>query len=512
VFYGKLFFLYTNHLSCTRGEYKLNFRLLSGDVLKLSCSTLVLGVFEGEGIKGTAGKVDEALGGVITRLAQEERFGGELGKSISVNTLDQIGAQRVLVIGLGKRSKISPDTFRKAGIVVARKTKQSLGNVVVGFETDKQDGYVSAFAEGFILGGYEFDKYKTTNNKRETGVKEVGFLWAGLSDEVFRKEIEFAEIVSEATNFARDLVNEPPAVLTPTKLAEIAKDIARQENLECEIFDKEEIERRGMGGLLAVSRGSEEPPRFIHLIYKPRKKTRKSVAIVGKGITFDSGGLCIKPRESMRTMKMDMSGAACVLGVMKAIPRLNPPCVVHGLISATENMPGARAYKPDDIIRTFSGKTIEVVDTDAEGRIVLSDAISYAVKLGVGEIIDVATLTGACIVALGNYTAGIMGNDEKLIQRVIKAAQRAGEKVWQLPMDDELRKEIESDVADVKNVGSRWGGAITAAMFLEKFVENTPWVHLDIAGPAFFDKGSEWNPKGGTGFGVRTLIRYLLER
>jgi leucyl aminopeptidase len=248
----------------------------------------------------------------------------------------------------------------------------------------------------------------------------------------------------------------------------------------------------------------------MHLTYEPKGSVKKTVAVVGKGITFDSGGLCIKPRDSMRMMKGDMSGAACVLGVMKAIPRLSPSIRVHGLISAAENMPGARAYKPDDIIRALNGKTIEVIDTDAEGRIVLSDAISYAVGLKVNEIVDLATLTGSCIVALGNYTAGVMGNNERLINRIIKAAKLAGEKVWQLPMDEELRKEIESDVADVKNVGSRWGGAITAAMFLEKFVGDTPWVHLDIAGPAFLEKGGDWYPKGGTGFGVRTIVRYLL--
>ncbi|MGH7890145.1 MAG: leucyl aminopeptidase, partial [Thermodesulfobacteriota bacterium] len=347
--------------------------------------------------------------------------------------------------------------------------------------------------------------------KKGNGIKTVEFISSTVAERSFNQEVEFERAISDATNFARDLINEPPIVLTPARLADFAREIAAEGKLQCEIFERDEMEKRGMGGLIAVSLGSEEPPKFIHLTYEPRKKPTKTVAVVGKGITFDTGGLCIKPRDSMRTMKMDMSGAACVLGVMKAITKLNPSVRVHGLISATENMPGGKAYKPDDIIRALNGKTIEVIDTDAEGRIVLSDALSFAVELKVDEIVDLATLTGACIVALGNYTAGLMGNNERLIEKIIKAAKLAGEKVWQLPMDDELRKDIESDVADVKNVGNRWGGAITAAMFLEKFVGDTPWAHLDIAGPAFMERGGDWYPKGGTGFGVRTIIRYLLE-
>jgi leucyl aminopeptidase len=469
----------------------------------------VLGRFEEDGTRNSVKKIDEALGGALSRVSQEEKFNGELGKSVMINTLGKIGAERVLLVGLGKKSKFSSDVMRKVGIHTAKRVKSFSESIAFGIEIGDKKGNASALIEGLILGGYEFDKYKT-NNKKEGGIKRVEFFSAKIGEKTFKEELEFARIISEATNFARDLVNEPPGVLTPTRLAEIAEKIAEEKKLKCEVFDKEEMEEKGMGALLAVSRGSEEPPKFIHLTYEPTKKPRKTVAIVGKGITFDSGGLCIKPRESMRTMKMDMSGAACVLAIMKAIPSLNPPVRVHGLISATENMPGAKAYKPDDIIRALNGKTIEVIDTDAEGRIVLSDALSYAVQLKVDEIVDIATLTGACIVALGNYTAGLMGNNERLINKIIQAAKLAGEKVWQLPMDEELRKEIESDVADIKNLGSRYGGAITAAMFLEKFVGDTPWVHLDIAGPAFIEKGGDWYPKGGTGFGVRTMIRYLL--
>lgn len=489
----------------------MNFKLSDANILRVKCSVLVLGRFEEEGIIGFAKKVDSSLGGALSRLSQDEKFNGELGKSVLVNTLDKIGAERVLLVGFGKRAGFSSDNLRKVGIVTAKKVKPFSGGAAFSFEIDSKRGDFSALMEGLTLGNYEFDKYKT-NNKKGNGIRTIEFISSKVGEKSFKEQLEFAKAIAEAINFARDLINEPPVVMTPTKLAGIAEEIAEEQKLHCEIFDREEMAKRGMGALLAVSLGSEEPPKFIHLTYEPRKKPRRTVAIVGKGITFDTGGLCIKPRDSMRTMKMDMSGAACVLGVMKAITKFNPPVRVHGLISATENMPGGKAYKPDDIVRALNGKTIEVIDTDAEGRIVLSDALSYAVQLKVDEIVDLATLTGACIVALGNYTAGLMGNNEKLIDKIIKAAKLAGEKVWQLPMDEELRKDIESDVADVKNVGSRWGGAITAAMFLEKFVGDTPWAHLDIAGPAFIERGGDWYPKGSTGFGVRTIIRYLLEK
>lgn len=489
----------------------MDFKLSGQDLLQVKCSLLVVGGFEGDAIRGAVKRIDDALGGVLNRTCEEEKFKGEMGKSIMVDTLGKIGAQRVLLLGLGKKSKFSQDVLRKVGIIAAKRSRAFSDTIAFGIPINGKKGSASAVIEGVMLGSYEFSKYKT-NGKKGQGIKIAQLLLTKIREREFREEAEFARIVSESTNLARDLINEPPVNMTPTRLAEVARGIAKTEKLECRIFDREEMEKRGMGGLLAVSRGSEEPPKFIHLCYEPRGIAKKTVAVVGKGITFDSGGLCIKPRDNMRTMKGDMSGAACVLGVMKAAPKLNPSVRVHGLISATENMPGARAYKPDDIIRALNGKTIEVIDTDAEGRIVLSDALSYAVELKVDEIVDLATLTGSCVVALGEYTAGVMGNNERLINRIIQAARLAGEKVWQLPMDDELRKEIESDVADVKNVGSRWGGAITAAMFLEKFVGGIPWVHLDIAGPAFIEKGGDWYPKGGTGFGVRTVIKYLLQR
>lgn len=489
----------------------MDFKLSKGDPLQVECDVLVLGKFESERVGELIKKVDRALDNVFDRTFKQEKFLGEIGKSVMINTLGKIKADRVLIAGLGKKSKFSLDVLRKVGIHAAKRTNSLFERTAFALEIGETRGIFSALAEGMMLGCYSFNKYKTSNSDAN-GDRIVEFITGKAREKTFSNEVEYAKIIAESTNFTRDLVNEPPLVVTPKKLAEVAMEVARDGKLECRIFDRKEIEKRGMGGLIAVSKGSDEPPKFIHLTFSPRKTPRKTVAIVGKGITFDSGGLCIKPSDSMRTMKMDMSGAACILGVMKALPSLNPPVRVHGLISTTENMPGGRAYKPDDIIRALNGITIEVVNTDAEGRIVLADALCYAVQLKVKEIIDLATLTGACIVGLGNYTAGVMGNNQVLINRILTAADLAGEKIWQLPMDEELRKEIDSDVADVKNVGSRWGGAITGAMFLEKFVGDTPWAHIDIAGPAFLEKGGDWYPKGGTGFGVRTIIRYILGR
>ncbi len=489
----------------------MNFKFSKGDPLEVACDVLVFGKFENERIRGLIKDADKALENVLDRTFEQEKFKGEIGKSVMINTLGKIKAARILIVGLGKRSKFSLDVLRRVGIHAAKRTNSLSQRTAFALEDAVKRGNLSALCEGIMLGYYNFDKYKT-EEKGPEGERIVEFVSDRVKEKTFVDEVQYAKSTAEATNFARDLVNEPPLALTPRRLAEVAADIANDGKLGCKIFDTKEIEKRGMGGLMAVSKGSDEPPKFIHLTFEPKRKPKKTVAIVGKGITFDSGGLCIKPSDSMRTMKMDMSGAACILGVMKALPGLDPPVRVHGLISATENMPGGRAYKPDDIISVLDRKTIEVVNTDAEGRIVLADALCYAVQLQAREIVDLATLTGACIVALGSYTAGVMGNNQPLINRILAAASRAGEKVWQLPLDEELRKEIDSDVADVKNVGSRWGGAITAAMFLEKFVGETPWVHIDIAGPAYLEKGGDWYPKGGTGFGVRTVIRYLLGR
>jgi len=487
----------------------LDFVLSNLNVLKVKADVLVIGIFKGQKYTGAVKSLNDFLGDALKNISEEERFEGDVGKSIMLSsTLGKIGCKRVLMVGLGEKTDFSAITLRKIGNHIIKKVKDLSSVIAFAPEFCNGTGYISALTEGLILGKYEFNKYKT-NNSNGSQVAKVIFASNKVKESTLKDETEFARVISESINLARDLVNEPPVYLTPSKLAEVASEVAEGGNLKCEIFDHAEIERRGMNGLMAVSSGSEEPPRFIHLTYEPPRRSKRSIAVVGKGITFDSGGLCLKPADSMRTMKMDMGGSAVVLGVMKAIAVLKPSIRVHGLIASSENMTGAKAYKPDDVIRAYNGKTIEVINTDAEGRIVLSDALSYAVELKVDEIVDLATLTGACMVGLGSYTAGIMGNDQKLIDKIRNASDTVGEKTWQLPMDDELRDEIKSNVADIKNAGSRMGGAITAAMFLENFVGDVPWAHIDIAGPAFLEKDSNWNPKGGTGFGVRTIIKYL---
>ena len=489
----------------------MEYKLIKGDPIKLKSNVLVVATYEDENISKTVKKLDDALKGAISNISKEENYKAKLGKILNINTIGKTGADRILITGLGKRSDYSPSNLKKIGIAVAKKVKGFASRVVFALDLEGNKLNNQYLITGLILGLYDFNKYKSGNNKEQKSIS-FDFIWHKLTEKDFYQSLIKAQCIAEATCFTRNLVNEPPDILTPTKLAEYAKQLADENGLECEIFNNIQIKEKGMGGLYAVSKGSLEDPRFIHLTYTPRRKSRKSVAIVGKGITFDSGGLCIKPADYMKTMKMDMGGSAVVLGVMKAITKIQPNVKVHALISSCENMLGGGAYKPDDVVTALNGKTIEIINTDAEGRVVLSDALSYAVQLNVDEIVDLATLTGACIVALGNYTAGVMGNNQMVVNRILKAANTVGEKVWQLPMDDELRKDIESDIADVKNVGSRYGGAITAAMFLEHFVNDTPWAHIDIAGPAFIEKGGEFYPKGATGFGVQTILQYLTER
>ncbi len=480
------------------------------NILSLKTNVLVIGVFKKEKYSGALKDVNSKLGGALRSVSEDSDFDGSEGDSVTINaTFGKIGAEKVLLIGLGPKSDFTRNTIKKAGILTAGQLWGNTEELAFSSEFSQIPGGVSALIQGIMEGGYEFNKYKT-DSKQKKKFKKIQLVSRKLKQNTLKQEVHLSKVISDSTKLARDLVNEPPVYVTPEKLAEVAQEIADEGGLECEIFDRAEIEKRGMGGIEAVSRGSDVPPRFIHLTYEPKRKPKKTIAIVGKGITFDSGGLCLKPADSMRTMKMDMAGSAVVLAVMKALPELLPSVRVHGLISASENMTGSKAYKPDDVITAYNGKTIEVINTDAEGRIVLSDALSYAVKLGVDEIVDLATLTGACMVGLGSYTAGVMGNDQNLAQKILSAAERAGEKMWQLPMDDELREEIKSSVADMKNAGSRMGGAIIAAMLLEQFVSNVPWVHIDIAGPAYSEKKSSLRKVGGTGFGVGTIIEYIL--
>jgi leucyl aminopeptidase len=350
-------------------------------------------------------------------------------------------------------------------------------------------------------------------DKEERTIERLSIIVEGADTDGLARGVERGRIIGESVNFTRDLSNEPGAYLTPTDMAERAREIATEFGLNIDVLDEARMEQEGMGALLSVSRGSDEPAKLIILKYTPRDTTEQLdgnlLAFVGKGITFDSGGISLKPGENMELMKYDMTGGATVLGVMRAIAQLKPSVPVLGVVPATENMPSGKATKPGDVVRAMSGKTIEVINTDAEGRLILADGVCYARKLGATRVIDMATLTGAVSIALGDVNTGIMGTDQELINEVIEAGREVGEKFWQLPLDKEYTKQIKSDIADIKNVGGRKAGTITAAAFIKEFADGLSWAHLDIAGTAWGDEAKPFRAKGPTGIAVRTLLNYV---
>jgi leucyl aminopeptidase len=360
-----------------------------------------------------------------------------------------------------------------------------------------------------LLGSYRFEKYRSKDATTPDKLAQVKIL---VPEEPLA--LARGEIVARAVAMARDLVNEPASKLTPRALAEAAEALAQEKGLDCKVLGPKECERQRMRLLLAVAQGSVEEPRFVHLTYRPKGKERakRKVVIVGKAITFDSGGLSLKPAASMLDMKTDMAGAAAALGVAQALPSLGLKSEVHVLIPAAENMPSGSACKIGDIVTGLGGKTVEIVNTDAEGRLTLADALSYAIKLAPDEVIDLATLTAACVVALGPHIAGVMGNDRSFVEHFLAAARRAGEEMWPLPLPERLKEQLKSPVADLKNSGERWGGALLGGLFLREFVGKVPWVHVDLAGPASAEKDAGHIRKGGTGFGVSAVLEYLLSR
>ena len=458
------------------------------NVKTIEADILVIGMFEG-------GKTSNELADKYA--VEEDNFKGKFGETYLLHTYGKEPYRKIMILGLGKKEEFNPNKLREAAAKAVKKAMQMYAKKVAFLFDGVDFDYSEQFTMGALIADYSFDKYKS-----EAVKNKVNEVYVQANPDVVKK----AEKVAAAMAFARNLANEPAEFATPSELASIAKDFG----LETKIYDREECEKMGMGAFLAVGRGSAEEPKFIHMKYTvPNPKKR--IAIIGKGICFDSGGLDIKPASSMLTMKDDMSGAACVLGIMSIIKEFAPQVEVHGIIAACENMPGGKAYKPGDILTAKNGKTIEVDNTDAEGRLTLADALCYACELGVDEVIDLATLTGACMVALGSQAAGIMGNDEELIKKLIDTAERSGEKFWQLPLWEEYFEGLKSDVADMKNSGARWGGASSAGMFLKQFVKDVKWAHIDIAGTAFLEKPQKELIKGAAGAGVRTLLNYILE-
>ncbi len=441
------------------------------------------------------------------RLLERDGFKGKEDSLARVLLPKDDGVIGLYVAGLGKREKANLDAYRRACAILCKRAKKDKVKELGVYAGEGLDYKTSkAMTEGFILGNYSFDKYKTKKEEEETRLELVSI------HDADPEGIRVGQILAQAQNLARDIVNEPGNVINPITFAELAQKIAQEYGLECKVYDEKQIQEMGMFALWSVGKGSATPPRLVHLTYRPQGEPKDRIAIVGKGLTFDSGGLNIKTGDYMRTMKMDKSGACAMLGMMVAIAQLKPDVEVHGITALAENMPSGTAYRPDDIIRAMNGKTIEIDNTDAEGRVTLADVLSYASRLKPSTIVDLATLTGACVVALGEYTAGLFSNDDELADKLLKISKETGERLWRLPLDDKrLREKIKKGPADVVNSGGRYGGAITAAMFLEEFVdEGIRWAHLDIAGPAYLKEEFGYYTKEGTGFGVRTCVEYIL--
>jgi leucyl aminopeptidase len=422
----------------------------------------------------------------------------------------RLKAKRLLLLGGGKAKKFSAAELRKlAGAAVRTLKSKSLHSFAfLPPETEiSGEEAVKTIVEGAFVGNFEPNTYQS--ERKNQNIDALTILAPQGDQSALQKTMEEARIIAESQNFTRELVNEPSNRMTPTILADHARQMAQAVGLQCEVLGAEKIKQLKMGAFWGVAQGSDEPPALIVMRYEPAgAPARPVLGLVGKGITFDTGGISIKPADGMEKMKYDMAGGATMIGVMRAIALLKPKLKVIGIVCATENMPSGKAQKPGDIQTAMSGKTIEIINTDAEGRLVLADGLCYARQLGCTHLIDAATLTGAVVVALGYLNAGIFASDDGMYQRFTKALSRAGEKMWRLPLDDEYKEQIRSHIADIMNTGGRWGGAITAAMFLKEFAEDTPWMHLDIAGTAWMEDSKAWIAKGPSGIGVRSLVEF----
>jgi leucyl aminopeptidase len=492
----------------------MDIRVEKGRPEKYSCELLLLFAFEPpEPLEGFLRDVDREWKGFISTLIKQGDFKGELFECLLLHTQGTLAARRVLLTGLGKRGEFDLEKWRgaasKAGQFIRNSGIKQFAFPVKALEGHSEAELAEAFVTGLLLGIYQFNEFKTLDRDKIREIEKVTLLGENEKEmEFIRDGLRIGQTISEAVYLARDLVNGPSNEVTPAFLAEKAKQIAKDHGMEIQVLEVSQAETMGMGAFVAVAKGSQEPGKFIVLEYN-KGKGFDTIALVGKGITFDSGGISIKPSENMDRMKDDMSGSAAVLATLQAASNLMLPFHLVGIMPATENLPGGKAYKPGDILKTLSGQTVEVISTDAEGRLILSDALTYSLRYQPKAIIDLATLTGACVIALGDDVIGLFGNDDALLKRIEEASSKTGEKAWRFPLWDEYFEYLKSDVADFKNVGTRAAGAIIGGIFLNKFVEKTPWVHLDIAGPASIAKERPYIPKGGTGAGVRLLIQLL---
>ncbi|MEL6929547.1 MAG: leucyl aminopeptidase [Cyanobacteria bacterium J06600_6] len=471
---------------------------------------LAVGIAEGETeLSGDLATLDKKLGGTISELIADEEFEGKAGSTASSRVGGQNPVRKIVLVGLGKPEDLKLDSWRSAAAAIARlaKKEKTLGINLPNGSVSASD-VAQAMTEAIILALHEDNRFKSEPESKAPKLETIELIGLGGQDEAIAK----ATTIADGVILARELVNAPANEVTPVTMAETAQQLAKDYGLEIKILEQADCEQfeQGMGAYIGVGLASVIPPKFIHLTYKPEGTAKRKVAIVGKSLTFDSGGLNLKPSGSgIETMKMDMGGGAATLGAAKAIAQLKPDTEVHFICAATENMISGTAMRPGDILTASNGKTIEVNNTDAEGRLTLADALVYAETLEVDAIVDLATLTGACIVALGNDIAGLWTSDEALATEMKTAAESAGEKFWQMPIEDKYFEGLKSPIADMKNTGPRAGGSITAALFLKQFIKDTPWMHLDVAGPVWADSPGGINNKGATGFPVRTLVNWV---
>lgn len=487
-----------------------------GALKELDVQALAVAVFKNE--KADAGfiqQLDELSGGLVGSAIEAEEFSGKEGEQCYFHLVgnNKLKARRLLLVGVGDADDYQNGQISQMAGTAARslRSKNVKSVAVVPRASGDAEQVVSTAVQGAYIALFDPDKYRTVEKEQKT-IDRLVVVVEGADQAAIDRGAEAGRIIGESINFTRDLANEPGAYMTPTDMAERAREIANEFGLSIDVLDEARMEQEGMGSLLSVSRGSEEPAKLIILKYTPAKMESEPAGLlsfVGKGVTFDSGGISLKPGENMELMKYDMTGGATVLGAMRAIAQLKPPIPILGVAPCTENLPSGKATKPGDVVKAMTGKTIEIINTDAEGRLILADAIAYAKKLGATRIIDMATLTGAVSIALGDVNAAVLGTDQALIDEIITAGREVGEKYWQLPLDKEYSKQIKSDIADIKNVGGRKAGTITAAAFLKEFADGVSWAHLDIAGTAWGDDAKPYRSKGPTGIAVRMLLRIV---
>jgi leucyl aminopeptidase len=488
-----------------------------GSLADVKTEAFILVFCEGEKtLSGPAADIDRKSGGLIADIIKSGGFEAKPSQVTMIYSRT-LAAKRIALVGLGKKNELTPEKIRRAFAKVMQelrgsKVRKAAVSLDLSLLNVRKEKVVSAAVEGAVLGLYRYSPYKTVGREELQDVQEMTIVPGPKDYALVRDEVQKTKIIADAVCFARDLVSAPANEMTPSILAEQARVVAKRKNVSCRVLEKGQMKALGMNALLGVAAGSDQPPKLIVLEYTGGKKGEAPIALVGKGLTFDSGGISIKPAEKMDEMKTDMAGGAAVLAVIRAAADLKLPVHLVGLVPATENLSGGSALKPGDVLKSHSGRTIEVLNTDAEGRLILADALSYACRYKPSAIIDIATLTGACVVALGEEVAGMLGTDDRMKKALREAADATGELIWELPLWDHYHELIKSDIADYKNSAGRLGGAITGAAFLSKFVGEYPWVHLDIAGPAWTTKDRGYIPKGASGIPVRLLVEFLRNR